>query len=202
MSARRPFPGPRVPASTMLLALALTLAPGLARPQASAPVAASAVATPAASAPALPASSPGPQGAFFVRAAACDAALEIDQFAAVDHARREQPGARAAAVQVTALAFTYAGVAYKRGLRKEEADRLLAAARLEQRGWPAARHAALVGECRREAQALLDDSTGVEKWLVNNRATARVDKLIAAATARAASAAAATAGASAASPSH
>lgn len=84
---------------------------------------------------------------FFSHAAACAAALQAVQLALVAQARAGAPQLRSQIVNITRLGFTFVGVAYKRGLRNPKADKLLDAARAEQKAWPTERHAALVAQC-------------------------------------------------------
>jgi hypothetical protein len=115
---------------------------------------------------------------FFVHGAGCVAALEFDQLALVARARAGAPGLRDEIIRTTVLGFTFVGVAYKRGLREPRADALLNAARSEQREWPPEQHAQTVAACRIEGQRLFDEASGLEQWLVTNRATARVDRYL------------------------
>jgi len=54
---------------------------------------------------------------------------------------------------------------------------MLKAETAAQKDWPAARHAALVAQCRVEAQKVYDDS-GMWKILVDNKANKRVDRFL------------------------
>ncbi len=125
--------------------------------------------------------------AFNRRAAICAAALEVDQLALVARARAGTPGLRPELLRITQLGFTYVGTAYLRGLRNPAGDQMLRAARIEAQSWGAARHAATVGECRTEAEALLKQASSLEQWFVLKRANARVDKFLAVPTVAAAS---------------
>ncbi|MET0383066.1 MAG: hypothetical protein ABW032_06545 [Burkholderiaceae bacterium] len=113
---------------------------------------------------------------FYQRAATCAAALEVDQLALVARSLAGATGLRPDMIQVTQLGFTYVGTAYLRGLRNPRADQMLNAARAEQKGWKAARHAQVASECRAEADALYKNATSLEQWMVTKRATSRVDK--------------------------
>jgi hypothetical protein len=122
---------------------------------------------------------------FFAHAAACAAALEVDQLALVARARAGTSGLRDELVRTTVLGFTFVGTAYKRGLRNPRGDTLLNAARAEQRNWPQQRHEQAVASCRAEAARLFDDATSLERWLLTNRAAARVDRYLSASAASA-----------------
>ena len=115
--------------------------------------------------------------AFYHRASQCAAALQVDQYALVARARAGDRSVRPALFDVTRLGFAYVGQAYLRGLRDPRGSDMLKAAVAEQKDWPAARHQALVAECRVEAQKVYDDS-GFWKGLVDNRANKRVDRFL------------------------
>jgi hypothetical protein len=134
----------------------------------------------AADAASAPRGDDDPSAAFALRAATCAAALEIDQRALVERARAGAFGLREEIVHVSVLGFTFVGVAYQRGLRNPRAQALLDAARIEQKALAPARHEVVVAGCRTEAAALFDGATALERWLLTNRANARVDKFLAA----------------------
>lgn len=115
--------------------------------------------------------------AFYRRASECAAALQVDQFALVARARSGEKGVRPALFEITKLGFAYVGKAYLKGLRDPRGSNMLKAATVQQKDWPAARHQALVAECRAEAQKLYDNS-GMWKLLVDNKANKRVDRFL------------------------
>ena len=115
--------------------------------------------------------------AFYHRASECAAAMQFDQFALVARARSGDTTVRPALFEITKLGFAYVGEAYLKGLRDPRGGQMLKAATAEQKDWPAARHAALVSECRAEAQKVYDDS-GMWKMLVDNKANKRVDRFL------------------------
>ncbi len=116
--------------------------------------------------------------AFYQRASQCAAALQVDQYALVARARAgEKDAVRPALFEITKLGFAYVGEAYLKGLRDPRGSNMLKAAMAEQKDWPAARHKALVAECRVEAQKVYDDS-GMWKMLVDNKARKRVDRFL------------------------
>jgi hypothetical protein len=115
--------------------------------------------------------------AFYHRASQCAAALQVDQYALVARARSGDKSVRPALFDITRLGFAYVGEAYLKGLRDPRGSDMLKAAAAEQKDWPAARHQALVAECRVEAQKVYDDS-GFWKGLVDNRANKRVDRFL------------------------
>ncbi len=118
--------------------------------------------------------------AFYQRAADCAAALQVDQFALVARARAGTPGLRPELVEITKLGFAYVGTAYLRGLRDPRGSDMLKAASAEQKSWPAARHEAMVGQCRVEARKVYNDANSMERWLVDGKAAKRVDRFLSA----------------------
>jgi hypothetical protein len=116
--------------------------------------------------------------AFYHRASECAAAMQVDQFALVARARAGETGLRPALFDLTKLGFAYVGEAYLKGLRDPRGGEMLKAASAEQKDWPAARHKAMVAECRVEAQKIYDES-GMWKILVDNKANKRVDRFLA-----------------------
>jgi hypothetical protein len=117
---------------------------------------------------------------FYQRAATCAAAMQFDQLALAAQARAGTPGLRPELLALTRLGFAYVGTAYLKGLRDPRGSDMLKAASAEQKTWPAARHAALVAECRVEAQKVYDDAGGMSQWLVDKKATKRVDRFLSA----------------------
>jgi hypothetical protein len=115
--------------------------------------------------------------AFYQRASECAAAMQFDQFALVARARQGEPNLRPALFELTRLGFAYVGEAYLKGLRDPRGSNMLKAAAAQQKDWPAARHQALVAECRVEAQKVYDNS-GMWKMLVDNKANKRVDRFL------------------------
>ena len=116
--------------------------------------------------------------AFYRHASECAAAMQYDQFALVARARSgEKEAVRPALFEITRLGFAYVGEAYLKGLRDPRGSDMLKAAMAEQKDWPAARHKALVAECRVEAQKVYDDS-GMWKMLVDNKARKRVERFL------------------------
>jgi hypothetical protein len=115
--------------------------------------------------------------AFYQRASACAAAMQFDQLALVARARMGDKSVRPALFELTKLGFAYVGEAYLKGLRDPRGTNMLKAETAAQKDWPAARHRALVAECRVEAQRVYDNS-GMWKLLVDNKANKRVDRFL------------------------
>ena len=74
-------------------------------------------------------------------------------------------------LELTKLGFAYVGEAYLKGLRDPRGSEMLKAATAEQKDWPAARHAALVAECRVEAQKVYDNAGHVADGRSTTRPT-------------------------------
>ncbi|MCK9688582.1 hypothetical protein [Scleromatobacter humisilvae] len=115
--------------------------------------------------------------AFYHRASECAAAMQVDQYALVGRARAGDKTVRPALFDITRLGFAYVGEAYLKGLRDPRGGEMLKAASAEQKDWPADRHAAMVKQCRVEAQQIYDAS-GMWKLLVDNKANKRVDRFM------------------------
>jgi hypothetical protein len=115
--------------------------------------------------------------AFYQRASACAAAMQFDQLALVARARSGDTGVRPELLQLTKLGFAYVGEAYLKGLRDPRGSDMLKAATAEQKDWPAERHAALVAQCRVEAQKVYDGA-GLWQWAIDNKASKRVDRFL------------------------
>jgi hypothetical protein len=115
--------------------------------------------------------------AFYQRASNCAAALQVDQLALVAKARAGATDVRPELLRLTRLGFAYVGEAYLKGLRDPRGSDMLKAATAAQKGWPAARHAALVAECRVEAQKVYDNA-GLWRWPIDSKASKRVDRFL------------------------
>jgi hypothetical protein len=129
-----------------------------------------------AAAPAVAAPDDAP---FYRRAAACVAVLEHDAAALAGRHQAGERGLRPALVKLTEQGFAFIGKAYLRGLRKNEADRLVDEAKAAQKGQPPEALAQLSAGCQAEGARLYAGANGLEQALVTNRAKARVDKLLA-----------------------
>lgn len=115
--------------------------------------------------------------AFYQRASTCAAAMQFDQLALVQRTLAGEQGLRPQLLDLTKLGFAYVGEAYLKGLRDPRGSDMLKAATAEQKDWPAAKHKALVAECRVEAQKVYDDA-GMWQWAVDNKAKKRVDRFL------------------------
>lgn len=116
---------------------------------------------------------------FFKRAASCVAALERDVDTMAGRYKAGERSVKSGLVKLTEQGFSFIGRAYVRGLRKDEADQLVAEARAAQKEMPPEAVQALSTSCQAEGAKLFNDANGLEQALVSNRARARVDKLLA-----------------------
>lgn len=111
---------------------------------------------------------------FFQEAADCTAAFKARVIES-----KAQPKSEArddAILRDTEMGFIYIGVAYKRGLRNPEADQMLKTAEKRWGQLSKTEQANRLASCTVKAQQLMDDVTGLERFLVRNRAKARVDQ--------------------------
>lgn len=115
---------------------------------------------------------------FHQRAAACVAVMKSDVERLVPRFRAGEAALRPDLERLTAQGYAFIGTAYLRGLRKAEADRMLAQAEAQQRQQAPEALRLLSTACQAEGAALLANANGLERALVNNRARARVDKLL------------------------
>lgn len=120
-----------------------------------------------------------PPEVFYRRASACVAVMKRDVVSLKQRLLAGAPQLRPQMVKLTELGFTFIGTAYKRGLRKEQADALLAEAETAQKTQPAEGLKKLSTDCQAEGSRLLAKANVIERALVSNRAKARVDDLLA-----------------------
>ncbi|TAK93186.1 MAG: hypothetical protein EPO09_13470 [Aquabacterium sp.] len=114
--------------------------------------------------------------AFFLDAATCAAALEAR---VVERQTQARTDARdQAMLSDVEHGFVFIGVAYKRGLRNPQADEMLHAAEKRWAALPKSDKEARQASCSRQGQALIDDVSMLERFLVRNRASARVERLL------------------------
>jgi hypothetical protein len=116
---------------------------------------------------------------FYRRAASCVAVLEHDARALADRHKSGERGLKPGLVRLTEQGFAFIGKAYLRGLRKDEADRLVDEAKAAQAAMAPEALDQLSSACRAEGAKLYAGANGLERALVTNRAKARVDKLLA-----------------------
>ncbi|MDT7835712.1 hypothetical protein [Aquabacterium sp. OR-4] len=128
--------------------------------------------------PALAAEPDAADQAFYRRAASCAGVMKQEVVRLAGRWRAGERGVRGEVQRLTELSFAFVGVAYKRGLRGEAADRLLAEAERTQAAQGAAVLRQLSADCQAEGRQLLDKSNSLERMLVRNRAKARVGHLL------------------------
>lgn len=113
---------------------------------------------------------------FFLEAADCTAALKAR--VVERQAQPKSPARDKAILGDTELGFVFIGVAYKKGLRNPEADQMLLAAEQRWRALNKADKLSRQASCTTRGQQLMRDVSALERFLIRNRAKARVDKLL------------------------
>ncbi|MDX9842552.1 MAG: hypothetical protein RBT42_02230 [Aquabacterium sp.] len=120
---------------------------------------------------------PSADAVFFQEASECTAGFKAR---VVQHLKQPPSEARNQAIlKDTEHGFVFIGVAYKKGLRNPEADQMLKVAEARWSQLSAAQQATRLSRCTQQADQLMADVSGLERFLVRNRAQARVDKLLA-----------------------
>lgn len=130
----------------------------------------------------LAAATPPPDEALLAsyrRASACVAVMKQDVVLLAERFRAGDSAVRPDMLRLTEWGFSFIGTAYKSGLRKQQADQLLADAEKAQKRQSPEVLRSLSSGCQAEGAKLLRDSNFVERALVSNRAKARVDALLA-----------------------
>lgn len=112
--------------------------------------------------------------AFYQEVADCSAAYKAGVTARLAQPRSEPRDK--AILEDTERSFAFIGVAYKQGLRKAEADRLLEDAEQRWARLPQAEQARRVEACTAHADKLMGELSFVERYAVQNRAKARVEQ--------------------------
>ena len=107
----------------------------------------------------------------------CVAALEVQAVAMADEMRHGKPELEPELVRRLQEGFAFIGSAYKQGLRKEEADKLLKSAEEAVKSLPPAELAARQAACRSEGATLLANANFIERAFFNLAAQKRVDRL-------------------------
>lgn len=110
-------------------------------------------------------------------AALCVAALQSEAEGLAQQFRDGKVEIEPQLVRRVEQGFAFIGSAYKRGVRNEEANRLLKAAQEAQQGLPAPELAARQAACRIEGAELLAKANALERAFVSQAAQRRVDKL-------------------------
>lgn len=120
---------------------------------------------------------PSPDALFYQEASDCTAGLKAR---VVQHLQQPPSEARNQAILTdTEHGFIFIGVAYKKGLRNPEADQMLKAAEGRWSHLGASQQVSRLKRCTQQAEQLMGEVSGLERFIVRNRAQARVDKLLA-----------------------
>lgn len=128
------------------------------------------------SAPVRAQEKPSAKQAFFVEASDCTAALKVRVEERVAQPKSE---VRNKAILIdTEVGFAFIGVAYKKGLRKPQADQMLAASEKKWATLGKTEQQTRLSTCSAKGLQLLKDLSGFERYIIKNRAQARVDKLL------------------------
>lgn len=119
---------------------------------------------------------PSADAVFFQEASECTAGFKAR---VVQHLKKAPSEARNQAIlKDTEHGFVLIGVAYKKGLRNPEADEVLKAAEVRWSHLSPAQQSTRLTRCTQQAEQLMTEISGLERFLVRNRAQARVDKLL------------------------
>lgn len=109
--------------------------------------------------------------------AACVAALEVEAIAMVEEMKAGHPEIEPELVRRVQQGFAFIGIAYKQGLRKEEADQLLKQAEADTQALPRTELTARQQACQTEGARLLENASPFERAFVRLAAQRRVDRL-------------------------
>jgi len=107
----------------------------------------------------------------------CVAALEVEAIEMADQLRAGKSEIEPELVRRVQQGFAFIGVAYKQGLRKEEADKLLKQAEANTQTLPHAELVARQTACQAEGARLLANANVFERAFVAHAAQRRVDRL-------------------------
>ncbi len=123
------------------------------------------------------AAQPSSDAAFYLEAAECTAGFKDS---VVQHLKQPPSAKRNQAIlKDTEHGFVLIGVAYKKGLRNPEADQMLKAAESRWSQLAPTQQSSRLARCTQQADRLMADVSGLERFLVRSRAQARVDTLLA-----------------------
>jgi len=111
------------------------------------------------------------------RRAACVAALTTLAEPLAARLKQGDHGGEAELLGLTESGFALIGAAYRDGLRKPEADKLLAAAKKAQKNMPAPELAKLQSACKAEGGKVLAEASMLEHFLVTSAARKRVNRI-------------------------
>src|SRR5690242_5085297 len=106
----------------------------------------------------------------------CIAALEVAAVAMAEQMQHGQPELEPELERRLQEGFAFIGIAYKQGLRKEEADKLLKSSEEAVKAMPPADLTERQHACRLEGARLLQNANVLERAFVAHAAQKRVDK--------------------------
>ncbi len=113
----------------------------------------------------------------FDRTASCVAAMKAKATVFSERLRSGDDTVKSELTSLTEAGYAFIGKAYEAGLRKADADRLLASAEEAQKSMPDATLKALVSTCHTEGMALLAQANAAERAVVKGAARARVNRI-------------------------
>ena len=118
------------------------------------------------------------QLAAWKRTSACVAVMKREIVVLADKHRAGDSKAQAEMVRQAEWSFALIGTAYKQGLRKAQADKLLEEAETALKAQSPDEQKALLQACQVEGQKTYKEANFVERALVSNRARARIESML------------------------
>lgn len=112
------------------------------------------------------------------RTSACVAVMKREIVILADKHRAGDRNAQAEMVRQAEWSFALIGTAYKQGLRKAQADKLLEEAEAVLKAQSPDEQKALLQACQVEGQKTYKEANFVERALVSNRAKARIEAML------------------------
>lgn len=112
------------------------------------------------------------------RTSACVAVMKREIVGLADQHKAGKRQVEPEMVSLAEWSFALIGTAYKQGLRKTQADKLLEEAEAALKAQNPEEQKALLQACQIEGQKTFRDANFVERALVSNRAKARIESLL------------------------
>ena len=112
------------------------------------------------------------------RTSACVAVMKREIVMLADKHRAGDRNAQGEMVRQAEWSFALIGTAYKQGLRKPQADKLLEEAEAALKAQSPDEQKALLQACQTEGQKTYKEANFVERALVSNRAKARIEAML------------------------
>lgn len=112
------------------------------------------------------------------RTSACVAVMKREILMLADKHRAGDTKAQSEMVRQAEWSFALIGTAYKQGLRKPQADKLLEEAEAALKTLSPDEQKALLQACQVEGQTTYKEANFVERALVSNRARARIESML------------------------